>query len=94
MNNGESQQYNCSAITLNAGEAFELGKKSVEKEIMKLYLIGNVRDYGIYYIVMANNENDAKNKLKALLDKNFDQETLIQVLTVLRALSCSASAGL
>ena len=27
------------------------------------------------------------------LDKNFDEETLLRVLTVLRALACSASAG-
>ena len=31
--------------------------------------------------------------LEVQVDKNFDQETLIQVLTVLRALPCSASAG-
>ncbi len=34
------------------------------------------------------------NGVAVQVDKNFDQETLIQVLTVLRALSCSASAGL
>jgi len=37
--------------------------------------------------------NVLANGLEVQVDKNFDQETLIQVLTVLRALPCSASAG-
>jgi len=31
--------------------------------------------------------------IEVQLDKNFDQETLLQALSVLRALACSASAG-
>lgn len=33
------------------------------------------------------------NGVAVQVDKNFDQETLIHVLSVLRALPCSASAG-
>jgi len=64
--------------------------KGAEKESLELVEVG-----------MATSEASQsgtgvkllRDGMEVHLDKNFDQATLLQVLTVLRALACSVSAG-